>query len=70
MNHTFLSNLEWRFATKKFDPDKEVRQGDLEKILQAIRFAPASRGLQPYHVIVIQDDQLKRELYPIAKNQT
>lgn len=70
MKNTFISNLEWRFATKKFDPNKEVSKVDLEKILKAIRFTPSSMGLQTYHIIVVQDDKLKQDLYPVAKNQS
>ncbi len=28
-------NLQWRYATKKFDPDKKLSSSDLEKIKQA-----------------------------------
>lgn len=69
MASSFLKNLEWRFATKKFDSEKKVSREDLEKILKAIRLAPTSRGLQPFHVIVVQDKKLKEALYPVSKEQ-
>jgi len=39
---SFLSNLSWRYATKNFDTNKKVSEEHLEKILEAIRMAPAS----------------------------
>ncbi len=39
---SFLSNLNWRYATKKFDANKKVSDTDLEKILEAIRLTPTS----------------------------
>jgi nitroreductase/dihydropteridine reductase len=48
---SFLNNLNWRYATKQYSGQK-VADADLEKIVEAIRFAPSSSGTQPYHVIV------------------
>lgn len=39
---SFLSNLNWRYATKKFDTSRKVSDEDLEKILEAIRLTPTS----------------------------
>ncbi len=39
---SFLSNLEWRYATKKFDTTRKVSSEDLDKILEAIRLTPTS----------------------------
>jgi nitroreductase/dihydropteridine reductase len=66
---TFLSRLEWRHATKAFAPAKPVSDAQLEKILQAIRMAPTSYGLQPFHIEVIKDQSLKEKLAPHAYNQ-
>ena len=65
---TFLNNLEWRYATKKFD-GRKVPDETVEKILEAVRMAPTSFGIQPFHVTVITDDALKAELKPHAMNQ-
>ncbi|MFH0853427.1 MAG: NAD(P)H-dependent oxidoreductase [bacterium] len=69
MSNTFLSQLDWRFATKKFDPDKKVSQEDLDKVLNAIRMAPTSKGVQPWQVIVVSDKELKNRLKPVSQNQ-
>lgn len=66
---SFLSQLYWRSATKDFDPHKKVPNGDLQKILRAIRMAPSSYGLQPFHVIIIDDQQIRKNMQPLARGQ-
>lgn len=39
---SFLTNLNWRYATKAFDPEKKVSDADLDTILEAIRMTPSS----------------------------
>ncbi|MBU1202552.1 NAD(P)H-dependent oxidoreductase [Patescibacteria group bacterium] len=65
----FLDNLNWRFATKSFDTKREVTKDDLDKILSAIQYTPTSRGLQPYHIYIIKNTELKNRLKPIANDQ-
>lgn len=57
---TFLKNLDWRRAVKKFAPGAV----DYEPILQAIRSAPSSFGVQPYHVVILTNKQLKEDIKP------
>lgn len=66
---SFLSNLEWRHATKAFDSNQTLPAGALDQILGAIRMAPTSFGLQPFRVEVIQNPKLQAELKPHAWNQ-
>ena len=60
--HTFLEQLDWRFATKAFDSNKHVSDEDLHKILHAARMAPTSYGLQPFHVYVVKDPELRKKM--------
>lgn len=62
MSQSFLTQLDWRFATKSFDPGKKVSDADLALILRAIRMAPTSAGLQPFHVFVITDPILRSKI--------
>ena len=59
-----LEDLNWRYAAKKFDPTKKVSEKDLNTILEAIRLTPSSYGLQPYHVLVITDESIRKQLQP------
>lgn len=66
---TFITQLNWRFATKIFDKEKKVNQEDLNTILDAIRLAPSSMGLQPFHVFVITDEKLREDLKKLSYRQ-
>jgi nitroreductase / dihydropteridine reductase len=60
--------LEWRYASKRMNGNK-VPADKVEAILEAIRLAPSSMGLQPYTILVIEDEELKQKIQPIAYNQ-
>lgn len=63
-----LDALQWRYASKKMN-GKQVPEEKIERILEAVRLAPSSMGLQPYTVLVIKDAELKKQILPIANNQ-
>lgn len=63
-----LQALNWRYATKKMTGDK-ISDDKLETILEAIRLAPTSLGLQPFECWVIQDIELRKKLTPLCFNQ-
>lgn len=65
-----LENRTWRYATKKFDPSKRVSESDLELLLEATRLSASSYGLQPYHVYVITDPEIKEKLKPVSWGQS
>lgn len=64
-----IEKLNWRYAAKKMDPTRPVDADKVERILEAIRLAPTSSGLQPFEVIVITNQALKEKIQPIAYNQ-
>ncbi len=64
-----LQDLQWRYATKKYDASKKVAQADVDSILEAIRMSPTSSGLQQFRVIVITNQELKEKIVPIAWGQ-
>ena len=66
---SFLSNLEWRYATKKFDTNQKVSQENLALILEAIRMTPTSFGMQPYHFYVVSNQEVKDKIQAVAWNQ-
>ena len=66
---SFLSNLNWRYATKKFDTTKQVSDADLAQILEAIQMAPSSFGLQPYHFYVVSNQEVKDQIQAVSWNQ-
>lgn len=60
--------LNWRYAAKRMTGEKLPAE-KLENILEAIRLAPTSMGLQPFTVLTIEDADLKKKLQPAAYNQ-
>ena len=67
---TSIDTRLWRYATKKFDATKKISDSDLETILEAGRLSASSYGLQPYHVFVITDPEVRAKLKAASWNQT
>lgn len=65
-----IASRTWRYATKKFDPNKKVSNSDIELLLEATRLSASSYGLQPYHIYVITDQKVKSKLRPASWNQS
>ena len=66
----FIEQLEQRYAIKNFDPDSIVYEGNIDLIKEAIRLAPSAWGLQPYHVTVVSNKELKEKLCAASYNQS
>ncbi|SEG48555.1 Nitroreductase [Halpernia humi] len=65
---SLIENLNWRHAVKAYDSTKKVSQEDLDKILEAARLAPTSSGLQPFRIIVVENQELKEKMVKGALN--
>ncbi len=59
---TVIEGLKWRYATKKFDPTKKLSQEQLDMLLEAMRLAPSSYGLQPWKFIVVTNPEKREQL--------
>ncbi len=64
-----IDRLNWRYATKKMNPDKLVAEDKVERILEAVRLAPTSSGLQQFEVIVVTNKELRAKIRAIAWDQ-
>ncbi len=69
MNEKIIEALNWRYATKIFDPNKKISQKDWSTLEEALRLAPSSYGLQPWRFIVVQNPELRKKLRAVAWNQ-
>lgn len=65
-----IQKLKWRYATKKMDSQKAVSQEKVERILEAVRLAPTSSGLQPFEIIVVTNHEVREKIKAIAWNQS
>ena len=61
--------LNWRYATKKMDPAKAVPEDKIDAILDAIRLAPTSSGLQPFETFVVTDPEVRGKLAEVSYGQ-
>ncbi|WPO89637.1 NAD(P)H-dependent oxidoreductase [Chryseobacterium sp. HR92] len=65
---SLIENLNWRHAVKAYDPNKKISQEDLNTILESARLAPTSSGLQPFRIIVVENQELKEKMVAGALN--
>lgn len=63
-----IDALNWRYAAKRMNGEK-VPQEKIENILEATRLSASSMGLQPYTIIVVENEEVKKKLQPAAYNQ-
>ena len=68
-SHELLKALEWRYATKIFDPAKKIPAETWQTLERALILTPTSYGLQPYQFLVIADPGRRAELVPHSWGQ-
>lgn len=66
---TLVQQLQWRYATKAFDPTKKISDSDWAALEQALILTPTSYGFQPYRFVVVTDPATKEKLVPHSWNQ-
>ena len=64
-----LKALKWRYATKKFDPEKMLSDSKIEVLKQAFNLTATSYGLQPLKMIVISNKDLQKQLRQFSMDQ-
>jgi nitroreductase len=64
-----LNALNWRYATKVFDPGRKIPADVWQTLERALVLSPSSYGLQPYRFLVINDPAKRAELLPHSWNQ-
>jgi nitroreductase len=69
MNNQLIEALQWRYATKKYDPSFQLDPKDKETLEQVLQLTPSSYGLQPLHYIWIEDKALLDKTKTLAWNQ-
>lgn len=68
--NTYIESLQWRYATKKFDATKKISDKDLKILLESMRLTASSYGLQPYHILVITNHEIRKKLQPASWGQS
>jgi nitroreductase len=65
-----LHQLQWRYATKKFDPTQIIPPETWTILEQSLVLAPSSFGLQPWKFFVISNPEMRQKLLGASWNQT
>jgi nitroreductase len=67
---TLLNALQWRYATKAFDAERQIDTATWASLEQALVLTASSYGLQPWKFLVITDAAIRAELRPHSWNQS
>ncbi|MCG2793822.1 MAG: NAD(P)H-dependent oxidoreductase [Weeksellaceae bacterium] len=65
----YLDALQWRYSAKKFNKRK-IPAEKLWNILEAGRLSVSSLGLQPYHLLVVENEETIQKLVPAFYNSS
>lgn len=57
-----LTALNWRYATKVFDPAKKIPAETWGALEESLILTPSSYGLQPWKFLIVQDAELREQL--------
>jgi nitroreductase/dihydropteridine reductase len=64
-----IDDLKWRYATKKFDSEKQLSANKLDVLKEAFNLTAVSYGLQTLKLVVIKDKGIRERLVEIAYGQ-
>jgi nitroreductase len=64
-----LARMRWRYAVKKFDPQRRIAPDAWSALEDSLVLAPSSFGLQPWKFVVVEDPALRGELLLASWNQ-
>lgn len=66
----FIKNQNWRYATKKFNPNRKISLESLDFLKQSIQLSVSSYGLQLYKVLIIENQEIRQVLQSASWNQS
>jgi nitroreductase / dihydropteridine reductase len=65
---SIINALNWRYATKRMNGNI-IPKEKMDIILKAISLSPSSFGLQPYSIIVVENNDVLKKIKPVANMQ-
>lgn len=69
MAYNTIEKLQWRYATKRFDPNKKLSKEQIDILKQAFNLTATSFGLQPLKLLVVSNAELKEKLMAATYHQ-
>lgn len=64
-----ISALNWRYATKEFDPSKKISDENFNILLESLRLSASSFGLQPWKFLIVKNPEIREQLKPHSWGQ-
>ena len=64
-----LNQLNWRYATKQFDPQRKISAQDWATLEEALVLSPSSFGLQPWKFIDVTNPAIREKLVAASWGQ-
>ena len=64
-----IKSLNRRYAVKKYAPEK-LSSEKVETLLEAMRLAPSSYGVEPWNFILVENEEIRKKLRPASWNQS
>lgn len=64
-----VETLEWRYATKVFNPDRRIPAEDWEALLESLHLSPSSLGLQMWKFLDVRDPAVRSRLREVSWGQ-
>lgn len=58
-----------RKATRQFDPNFHLAEEEVHELIEMATTSPSSSNLQPWRFIVVRDEDVRKQLRPLALNQ-
>lgn len=68
-SQSLVRQLQWRYATKKFDPNRRISPTDWQSLEEALVLSPSSFGLQPWRFFVVDNPAVRQQIRAAAWNQ-
>lgn len=65
----FFNVIQDRRSVRSYDPQAKISREEMNEILQQATLAPSAANLQPWRFLVIDSQELKQKLLPIANDQ-
>ena len=65
-----IQSLNRRYATKVFDPSKKIDDTTMQTLLESLRLAPSSFGIQPRWFVRVVNPTIRKKLREYARDQS
>ena len=68
-HNQLIGQLNWRYATKQFDPQRKIGADEWATLEEALVLTPSSFGLQPWKFVVVTDPAIREQLVAVSWGQ-